>query len=237
MVKKARTNELELIQAAKQGDLGARDILFSDLWDFMKKTHEYGPDGSRSQAKPCLRSTFEEALADLEILELFDKCVQTYDPARGTFKNHLAFRMKMAAKDRVRERTKIMQGKKEPKDALDSIFGTEGEAWDNGQPEEESSSREEDVNVWIPEDKILEYETEQEWHDNVLEFIDGIVEFFGEESIEARYVELVCDLGRDGKKHTGDICDTLQCSRQTLTNIKRRIAGKFGDAYFTGLCA
>ena len=236
MVKKARTNELELIQAAKLGDLAAKDTLLRNLWDFMKKTHEYGPDGSKSQAKPCLRSTFEEALADMDLPELFEKCVQTYDPARGTFRNHLAFRMRMAAKDRVRDKTKIMQGKKEPKDALDSIFLSEREFQGYGHTEE-SADLEEDVRGGIPADKLLDFETEQEWHDNVFEFIDYIVDYFGEGSIEARYVELVCKLGVDGKKHTNEICKELGCSRQNLTIIKRRIAAKLGDAYRTRLCA
>ena len=158
MVKKASTNELELIQAAKLGDLSAKDTLLRNLWDFMKKTHEYGPDGSKSQAKPCLRSTFEEALADMDLPELFEKCVQTYDPARGTFRNHLAFRMRMAAKDRVRDKTKIMQGKKEPKDALDSIFLSEREFQGYGHTEE-SADLEEDVRMVARESAIQQLVT------------------------------------------------------------------------------
>ena len=73
--------------------------------------------------------------------------------------------------------------------------------------------------------------------DNVFEVIDYIVDYFGEGSIEARYVELVCKLGVDGKKHTNEICKELGCSRQNLTIIKRRIAAKLGDAYRTRLCA
>jgi DNA-binding CsgD family transcriptional regulator len=44
-------------------------------------------------------------------------------------------------------------------------------------------------------------------------------------------VELYCALGVDGKKHTAEICEALGCSRQTLSNIKKRIYDAFGGMW------
>ena len=101
----SKEEEMDLIMAIRQGDYAAENQLFSSLYGFMKKTHEFGPDGITGKAKVGYSCDFETALADYDILEVFRKCVDTYKPERGSFKNHLAFRMNMAAKDRIRNKS------------------------------------------------------------------------------------------------------------------------------------
>ncbi|SHH39428.1 hypothetical protein SAMN05720761_11414 [Fibrobacter sp. UWCM] len=220
----SKEQEMELIQAIRQGDNDAENQLFSSLYGFMKKTHEFGPDGITGRAREELSSNFENALADLEILEIFRKCVETYDPERGSFKTHLGYRLNMAAKDRVRNRTKS-KGFDNPDTLV--FVDTGSHECDEGDGQKGVINRFDALTADWAEAKAIE----DEEHDLCFRTIDLIIEHFGEESIEGRYVELYCALGVDGKKHTAEICEALGCSRQTLSNIKKRIYDAFGGMW------
>lgn len=220
----SKEQEMELIQAIRQGDYDAENRLFESLYGFMKKTHEFGPDGITGRARKELSSNFENALADLEILEIFRKCVETYDPERGSFKTHLGYRLNMAAKDRVRNRTKS-KGFDNPDTLV--FVDTGSHECDEGDGQKGVINRFDALTADWAEAKAIE----DEEHDLCFRAIDLIIEHFGEESIEGRYVELYCALGVDGKKHTAEICEALGCSRQTLSNIKKRIYDAFGGMW------
>lgn len=211
-----QNNELQLIEAIRQGDKEAENTLFMNNYNFMKKAHDFGPDGIYSHAKKSLRSKFEDMLADIYVV--FLKCVATYDPARSSFQTHLGFRMRMAAKDRIRnkEKEKDVTISLDTNEPFDGILTETSD--DSISPFSKATA------AWKARHDAAERE-----HDRNFALIDRIVDAFGEDSIEARYVELFCDLGRDEKKHTNEICLELNCSRQTLSNIKKRIKSKFGS--------
>ncbi|WP_072811833.1 hypothetical protein [Fibrobacter sp. UWR3] len=219
----SKEEEMDLIMAIRQGDYAAENQLFSSLYGFMKKTHEFGPDGITGKAKVGYSCDFETALADYDILEVFRKCVDTYKPERGSFKNHLAFRMNMAAKDRIRNKSHA--------EGLDNPDNVESVDTRSDYDENEMNSRV--VNLF--DAKTAEWsekkDADAEEHDFCFDLIDLIEEHFGEDSIEFRYIELYCSLGTDAKKHTGEICKALGCSRQTLSNIKKRIYDAFGGMW------
>ena len=221
----SKEQELDLIMAIRQGDYNAENRLFEALYAFMKKTHEFGPDGITGKAKVGYSCDFETALADYDILEVFRKCVDTYKPERGSFKNHLAFRMNMAAKDRIRNKSHA--------EGLDNPDNVESVDTRSDYDENEMNSRV--VNLF--DAKTAEWsekkDADAEEHDFCFDLIDLIEEHFGEDSIEFRYIELFCNLGTDAKKHTGEICEALGCSRQTLGNIRKRIHDAFGGMWPT----
>jgi hypothetical protein len=220
----SKKQELDLIMAIRQGDYNAENRLFEALYAFMKKTHEFGPDGITGKAKVGYSCDFETALADYDILEVFRKCVETYDPERGSFKTHLGYRLNMAAKDRVRNRTKS-KGFDNP-DTL--VFVDTGSLeCDDGDGQKGVINRFDALTADWAEVKAIE----DEEHDFCFDLIDLIEEHFGEDSIEFRYIELYCSLGTDAKKHTAEICEALGCSRQTLSNIKKRIYDAFGGMW------
>lgn len=216
----SKEEEMGLIEAIRQGDESAEDTLFKSLYDFMKKTHEFGPDGITGRAKAGIGSDFETALADLDMHKIFRKCVETYDPERGSFKTHLGYRLNMAAKDRVRSRSNS-KGFDNPDNLV--LIDTRSSECDSDDGQKNIINRFDILTA----DWAAAREAEAEEHDRCFQLVDEIVEYFGEESIEGRYVELFCSLGVDRKKHTGEICDTLGCSRQTISNIKKRIYGAF----------
>ena len=221
----SKEQEMDLIMAIRQGDFDAENRLFEALYAFMKKTHEFGPDGITGKAKPGFSSNFETALADYDILEIFRKCVNTYNPDRGSFRNHLAFRMNMAAKDRIRNRSHS--------EGLDNPDNVEYMDTLSDYDENQVDSRV--VNLF--DTKTAEWsearDADAEQHDFCFDLIDMIEEHFGEDSIEFRYIELYCSLSTDAKKHTGEICEALGCSRQTLGNIRKRIRDAFGGMWPT----
>ena len=196
----SKEQEMELIQAIRQGDYDAENRLFESLYGFMKKTHEFGPDGITGRARKELSSNFENALADLEI------------------------GLNMAAKDRVRNRTKS-KGFDNPDTLV--FVDTGSHECDEGDGQKGVINRFDALTADWAEAKAIE----DEEHDLCFRAIDLIIEHFGEESIEGRYVELYCALGVDGKKHTAEICEALGCSRQTLSNIKKRIYDAFGGMW------
>lgn len=221
----SKEQELELIMAIHQGDENAENKLFESLYAFMKRTHEFGPDGISGKAKVGYSCDFETALADYDILEIFRKCVQTYNPNRGSFRNHLAFRMNMAAKDRIRNKSHA-QG-------LDNPDNVEYVDTRSDYDEDTLNSRVVNLFDCTTAEWSEARDADAEDHDHCFEIVDLIEEHFGESSIEFRYIELYCSLGVDAKKHTGEICEALHCSRQTLTNIKKRIRDAFGGIWPT----
>ena len=225
----SKEQEMDLIMAIRQGDLDAENKLLVALYDFMKKTHEFGPDGITGRAKVGYSCDFETALADYDILEIFRKCVATYNPVRGSFKHHLAYRMNMAAKDRIRNKSRA--------EGLDNPDNVESVDTRSNYNEKEMDS----CVVNLFDAKTAEWsedrDTDAEEHDTRLEFIDTVIDEYGPDSIEARYIELYCKLGIDNKKHTSEICDELHCSRQTLGNIQKRVNERFAERYHVKFAA
>ena len=216
---------MDHILAIRQGDLDAESRLFVSLYDFMKRTHEFGPDGITGKAKVGYSCDFETALADYDILEIFRKCVDTYNPNRGSFKNHLAFRMNMAARDRIRNKSHA--------EGLDNPDNVESLDTHSDYDETEIDSHVVNLSDAMTAEWSENRETDAEEHDFYFGFVDRIEKHFGENSIEFRYIELYCSLGTDAKKHTGEICEALGCSRQTLGNIRKRIRDAFGGMWPT----
>ena len=188
----------------------------------MKKTHEFGPDGITGRAKAEYACDFETALADYDILDVFRKCVETYNPDRGSFKNHLAYRMNMAARDRIRN------AKGQDKKMELVTFSNEEVYYERNDKAGNDSASAFDIATapWVAAHEVKTRE-----HDDSFDFVDLMIDEYGEDSIEARYIECYCRLGVDNKKHTSEICDELHCSRQTLGNIQKRIRGRFLERY------
>jgi len=214
--------ELELINAAQNGNGDALETLFCKYREFMKNNHEFGPDGCRSGADRRIQTDFETALADGNIYEIFTKCVETYDESRGRFSTHLAFRMRKAAHDRIRAARSAEKKMDFVYYSNDNAPGEQKESIEN----DSQSAFDRDTAPWVEQHDAAEQE-----HDDSFEFVDMMIEEYGEESIEARYIELYCSLGIDNKKHTGEICERLGCSRQTLGNIRKRIYTRFKERY------
>ena len=215
-------NELNLIKAARKGDVEAENALFTRNYKFMKRAHEFGPDGCFGGSKKSLCSNFETALADGNIYDVFKKCVATYDPTKGSFQTHLGFRMRMAAKDRIRKNANPKYRIATESTMSDLYDGSEDPDGGNKlcTSFEKASAKE-----------LRIREAEEKCHDATFWFIDSIEKHYGPDSIETRYMELFLMFGQDNKKHTQEICNVLGCSRQTLTNIKKRIDKQFGDKY------
>lgn len=229
----ATINESELIEACRNGDVDAENELIKLHYQAMKRTHEYGPDGIYGKNRGILGSSFEEALADCEILELFRKCVRTFDPAKSSFRTHLTYRMRMAAAGRVRNW--FNRGENEI-DLFSAIEKSDEKKYGGTTPKA-LARLSESVDGHLHAHSAITNSTNEEYKLNCYRLIEEIEQAFGEDSIETRYIELRSQLDIDGKVHTAEICEILGRSRQTLGNIQKRICERFKDRYQELLCA
>ena len=133
--------------------------------------------------------------------------------------------MNMAARDRIRNKSHA--------EGLDNPDNVESMDTRSDFDETETESRVVNLFDAMTAEWSEGRDADAEEHDFCFGFIDRIEKHFGENSIEFRYIELYCSLGTDAKKHTGEICEALGCSRQTLGNIRKRIRDAFGGIWPT----
>ena len=210
-------NVMNLINAAKNGNMDAMSELLCLHMSYIRKVHNYGPDGFNGSVR------YENDFYHLsgEIFEAFRNAVRLYNPAKGaSFKTFLGQKLRFAALDRIRK------SEAEPVIAESSV--TESE--DSEDSRELSPSENLNYQDYKFDLYGVDEEAEDRQEEEAQKKVCRLLQLFPEGSRQHQYITCTLELCQDGKPHTKEICEAMGCTRQNLYIIQKQIREAYNRA-------